>query len=153
MKDLSKHYGTLTADERLKVAFDAMARGDWQEARTLGETCPKVQYVAQRDMAFTGKFGDLQLIAFIHAVFFWKNQYSVMTAMAAHDMTACTRCCIQLASQVEAFDRFCEHAGYKAETVLLACGLVLDRDTLDNTIKPDETMIESMYQSYLLNWE
>ena len=39
--ELSKHYDTLTAPERLKVALDAMARGDWDEARKLGETCPK----------------------------------------------------------------------------------------------------------------
>ncbi len=70
MIDLTKHYATLTADERLKLHVEAAARGDWQEAERLGETCPRYQYVPQRDLAYTGKYVNLQSIVLFHAAFF-----------------------------------------------------------------------------------
>jgi hypothetical protein len=154
MKNLTKLYGNLAAVERLHVIFDAMARGDWEEARTLGDTCPKVQYVAQRDMTFTSKVQSLQTIALLHAAFFWKLQGSTYAAALAKDDDVCARCCAELVAIVEAFDRFCHYAGFDAETVLLACGLRLETDRLPiGEIEPDEATIERLYQSYLLNWQ
>jgi hypothetical protein len=131
MKDLTRHYGNLKADERLKVAIDAMARRDWLEVERLGETCPKIKYVAQRDLAYTGKFTELQTIALIHAAVFWKCRGSMVAAMLMQDAGAYSRRYAELLAMIEAFDRFCEQAGFEAETVMLAFGLVLDLDIID----------------------
>ena len=44
MKDLSKHYNTLTPHERFQLALKATARGDENEAEQLHRTCPKKTY-------------------------------------------------------------------------------------------------------------
>ena len=141
MKDLTKHYDTLTAPERLKVAIDAMARGDWDEARTLGESCPKIAYQPQRDLAYTSKFQSLQTMALLHAVNFYQ-----LTCEMRHS---------ELIATVEAWKRFCDYAGFDHDAVLKAFGLKLDpaqMNALPQGDEPNETMIEEIYQGHLRNW-
>lgn len=156
MNDITKLYSHLTAPERLKITVDAMSRGDWVEAGRLGDTCPKFVYVAQRDLAYTGKFLNLQSIALLHAAFFWKCRGAMLAAMLTLDDGAYSCRYAELMAQVEAFERFCEFAGLDAETVLQAFGLSLDRNLIDDLrrgeLEPDEAMIESMYQGHLRNW-
>lgn len=67
MKDnLTAHYHKLTPTERLSLAIQAQARGDDEESARLRETCPKVQYVAQTDLAYSKKYDTLVICALIH---------------------------------------------------------------------------------------
>ena len=156
MKDLSKHYGNLKSDERLKGALDAIARGDWEEARTLSETCPKLQYAAQRDLAYTGKFQSLQAMALLHAVSFNQALYSIVVAMFTQDTRAYSKRHAELMAFIEAWKRFCDYAGLNPDTVLRAFGLELDparmNDLPAGEVEPDETMIDEIYQGHLRNW-
>ncbi len=81
MIKLSKHYDTLTAPERLILSIDAMARGYQYSANLLGETCPKFQYKEQRDLAYTGKYQDLQTMALLHAAIFYEVRGAMLAAM------------------------------------------------------------------------
>ena len=49
MKDLSRHYEQLTADERFRLWVEAMGRKDGQELDRLEATCPRRRYDAQDD--------------------------------------------------------------------------------------------------------
>ena len=141
MKDLTKHYGTLTAPERLKVALDAMGRADWDEVRKLGETCPKIAYQPQRDLAYTSKFQSLQTIALLHAVSF----YQLANEMRLGELIA----------MVEAWKRFCDYVGFDPETVLKAFGLKLETSWLDDMPtgdEPTEDLTEEIYQGHLRYW-
>ena len=156
MKDLSKHYGNLKSDERLKAALDAMARGDWEEAGTLSEACPKVQYVAQRDLAYTGKFMALQAMALLHAASFYQTRGAIIAALFTRDKRAYSLRRAELMTQVKAWQRFCDYAGFESDTVLKAFGLTLDTALMNDLpageVEPDETMIEEFYQGHLRNW-
>lgn len=67
MKDtLTAHYHKLTPTERLSLAIQAQTRGDDEESARLRETCPKVQYVAQIDLAYVRKYDTLVICALIH---------------------------------------------------------------------------------------
>ena len=156
MKNLTKHYGILTPDERLKAALDAMARGDWQEAGTFGATCPKVQYAAQRDLSFTGKFQSLQVMTLLHAVSFNQALYSIVVAMYTQDTRAYSLRYAELMAFTGAWKRFCDYAGFDPDTVLRAFGLELDparmHDLPAGDIDPNEAMIDEIYQGHLRNW-
>ncbi len=149
MKDITRYYGNLKADERLKVVIDAIARGDWEEVETLRDTCPKFQYVAQLDVAYTGKYSKLQTMALFHVIFIWRNQ-SVMFATLDDDVLVQT--VKNLLVIQEAWTRFCTHAGFDADTVLMAFGFPLDNMPRGD-MKLDEAMIDEMYQAYLRMWE
>ena len=141
MIDISKHYGTLTAPERLKLSIEAMARGDWDEAGKLGGSCPKIAYQPQRDMAFTGKYQSLQVMALLHAVNFYQ-----LTCEMRHS---------ELIATVEAWQRFCEYAGFDPETTLKAFGLKLETSWLDDLPPgdgPNEDLTEDIYQGHLRYW-
>ena len=47
MKDLSRHYEQLTADERFRLWVEAMGRKDGQELDRLEATCPRRRYDAE----------------------------------------------------------------------------------------------------------
>ena len=156
MIDLSKHYDTLTAPERLKVALDAMARGDWEEVRKLGETCPKITYQPQRDLAFTDKYQSLQTMALLHAVSFYQIRGAMIAALYTGDTLAYSLRHAEMMAYIEAWQRFCEYAGLEPETVLKAFGLKLETSWLDD-MPPgdgelDEDLTKDIYQGHLRNW-
>jgi hypothetical protein len=67
MKDtLTAHYHKLSPTERLSLAIAAQARGDDEESARLRDTCPKVQYVAQIDLAYARKYDLLVSCALVH---------------------------------------------------------------------------------------
>ena len=67
MKDtLTAHYHKLTPTERLSLATQAQTRGDNEELDRLRETCPRVQYVAQIDLAYSKKYDTLVICALLH---------------------------------------------------------------------------------------
>ena len=156
MINLSKHYGTLTAPERLKVAIDAMARGDWEEVRKLGETCPKIIYQPQRDLAFTGKYQSLQVMALLHAVSFYQIRGAMIAALYTQDTMSYSLRHADLMAYIEAWQRFCEYAGLEPETVLKAFGLKVETSWMNDLPQgdgePNEDMIEEIYQGHLRNW-
>lgn len=159
MKDLSKHYGTLTAHERLVLSLEAAARGDWQEAEILGETCPKFQYAPQRDLAFTGKHETLMIMALLHASMFYKTRGAMIAAWALQyiDLEAATVYPLrraELIAHVRAWARFCEYAGLEPETVMRAFGFELDPMLDDFPEGPDATeeMIDTIFQQHLKSW-
>ncbi len=148
MKDITRHYGNLKADERLKVVIDAMSRGDWLEVGRLGDTCPKIVYMAQRDIAFTEKYLNLQTVVYFHAVFFWKMQHLMLAAILTKNEDVLLQAGENLLAMQEAWTRFCAYAGFDADTLLLAFGFTLDNMPRGD-IKLNEVMIEEMYQAYL----
>lgn len=163
MIKLSKHYDTLTAPERLILVMDAMARGDYSEANLLGETCPKVQYKPQRDLAYTSKYQDLQTIVLLHAAIFYEVRGAMLAAwMLYHFMpdgnrqSAYARRRAELMAHIAAWKRFCDYAGFDPDTTLKAFGLKLDpmlEDTPASDTQPDETMIDDIYQCHLRIWQ
>lgn len=163
MIKLSKHYDTLTAPERLILAMDAMARGDQYEANLLGETCPKFQYKEQRDLAYTGKYQDLQTIALLHAVIFYEVRGAMLAAMMLNHFmpdgnmrSAYERRRAELMAHIAAWQRFCDYAGFDPDTTLKAFGLKLDpmlEDTLPGDTEPDGSMIDEIFQSHLRIWQ
>ncbi len=163
MIKLSKHYDILTAPERLGLAIDAMARGDQYEANLLGETCPKFQYKEQRDLAYTGKYHDLQTMALLHGAMFYEVRGAMLTAMLLNHFmpngnTQATyeRRCAELMAVIAAWQRFCDYAGLDPDTTLKAFGLTLDpqpEDISAAVTQPDETMIDEIFQSHLRIWQ
>ncbi len=152
MKDITRHYGNLKADERLKVAVDAMSRGDWEEVRRLGDTCPKIAYVAQRDLAFTGKYSALNTVVLFHAAFFWKYQSAMFSTSETNDDAVLLQAVENLLVMQEAWTRFCTYAGFDADTVLRAFGFTLD-SLPRGDMKLNEATIDEMYRIYLGMWE
>ncbi len=149
MRDITRHYGNLTADERLKVVIDAFARGDWEEVEKLRDTCPKVQYVAQLDFAYTGKYSKLQTMVLFHVIFFWSNQ-SAMFATKNDDVLV--QSVENLFVIQEAWTRFCTHAGFDADTVLMAFGFPLVNIPRGD-MKLNEAMTDETYRAYVQMWE
>jgi len=163
MNNISKHYDTLTAPERLILVIDAIARDDQQEAKLLGETCPKFLYKEQRDLAFTGKYQDLQAMALLHAAMFYKAQGAMMAAMALNHFmpnrntqSAYERRRAELMAYITAWKRFCDYAGFDPDTTLMAFSLTLDpmlEDTPATDTQPNEAMIDEIFQSHLRHWQ
>jgi|GEM_PF-5642310 len=160
MKDLSKHYGTLNAHERLLLSLEATARQDWQEAETLAETCPKFQYLPQRDLAFTGKHETLMTLALLHAALFYKARGAMVAAWALgyidpEARTAYPLRRMELKAQVTAWERFCNHAGLDPVIVMQAFGFELDPlldDFPETGIDPTKEMIDEIVQVHLKSW-
>ena len=67
MKDLSKHYEQLTADERFRLWVEAMGRKDGQELDRLEATCPRRRYDAQ-DYAYTRRKARFTVYALASAL-------------------------------------------------------------------------------------
>lgn len=163
MINLSKHYDTLTAPERLILVIEAIARDDEQEAKLLSETCPKFHYNEQRDLAFTGKYQTLQAMALLHAVMFYRTRAAMLAAMMLNQFIpdGNTQATYELRrselmAHIAAWRRFCDCAGFVPDIALKAFGLTLDpmlEDTLAGDTEPDETMINDIYQSYLRHWQ
>ena len=62
----------------------------------------------------------------------------------------------ELMAIIEAGRRFCDYAGFDPETLLKAFGLILEpkfEDMPMSDAKPDQAMIDSMYQAHLQHWE
>lgn len=159
MKDLSKHYGTLTAHERLALSLEAAARGDWQEAEILGETCPKFQYAPQRDLAYTGKHQTLMTMALLHAAMFYKARGAMLAAWAVLHIDPEAKSAYplrhaELIAHVRAWAQFCEYAGLEPETVMRAFGFELDPllDEFPEGPDPTEEMVDYVFQLYLKGW-
>lgn len=163
MIKLSKHYNTLTAPERLILAMDAMARGDQYEANLLGETCPKFQYKEQRDLAYTGKYQDLQTMALLHAAIFYEVRGTMLAAMMlnlfmpdGNTKATYKRWRAELMAYIAAWQRFCDYAGFDPDTTLKAFGFTLDpmlEDMPAGDTEPDEAMIDEIFQSHLRIWQ
>jgi hypothetical protein len=163
MIKLSKHYDTLTAAERLKLSIEAAARQDDAEVRNLSETCPRFTYQPQRDLAYTGKYLDLQSIVLLHAGFFWQQRGAMMAAsmlnlfMPSKDNKArYQQRRAELMAMIEAWARFCESAGFDPETLLKAFGLILEpkfEDLPMSDTEPDQAMIDTLYQAHLRHWQ
>lgn len=163
MIKLSKHYDTLTAPERLILAIDAMARGDQYEANLLGETCPKFQYKEQRDLAYTGKYQDLQTMALLHAAIFYEVRGAMLAAMMLNHFmpdgnmqSAYRRRRAELMAYIAAWKRFCDYAGFDPDATLKAFGFTLDpmlEDIPAVDVQPDEAMIDEIFQSHLRIWQ
>ena len=155
MSDISKHYGSLSPVERLQAAIDAMGRGDWDEAKTLSDACPKVQYVAQRDMAYTSKFQSLQTLSLLHALSFWQGFNALMATMRTGDARTYAMQHGELMAFIGAWKRFCAYVGFDSDAVLKAFGLQLDPARMNDLPpgdEPDETMIDDIYQGHLRHW-
>jgi hypothetical protein len=163
MINLAKHYHTLTASERLQLSIDAMARQDYEELAKLGETCPRYTYQSQREIAYTSKYLNLQSMALLHAAYFWQYRGTMLLAYTLH-LFAPTRERLadykhrraDLLALIEAWRRVCNYAGFDPDSVTLAFGLELESklDDFPNfDTEPDETMIDTLYQGHLRNWQ
>lgn len=63
MKAIAKPvYENLTAEQRVRAAVSAVARGDESEAKKLRETCPKHTY-RMNESAFTDRMESLMLLS------------------------------------------------------------------------------------------
>lgn len=158
MINVSKHYDTLTAPERLILAVGALGRGDQQEAARLADACPKFSYNEQRDLAFTGRYQVLQTIALLHAASFYEVRGAMLAAAilmldgGAKAIYAQRRA--ELIAHIAAWQRFCDYVGLDPVSTMKAFGFTLNpmlNDAL--TSEPDEAMVDEIYQSYLRLWQ
>ena len=147
MTDSTKHYATLTADERLKLHVEAAARGDWQEAERLGETCPKIKYAAQRDMAYTRKYQDLQTIVLFHLAHFYQYRGAMIAALALNRFRPdAERKATYLARRaeffalVEGWKRFCAYAGFEPDSACLC--LCFSNEPHRHKVDPSQGMTD-----------
>jgi hypothetical protein len=155
MIDVSKHYDTLTAPERLILAIDALGRGDQQEANRLGETCPKFNYNEQRDIAFTGQYQCLMTIALLHAASFYEARGAVLAArMLTLDEATYTQRRAELVAHIAAWQRFCDYVGLDPVATMKAFGFTLNA-MLDDALtgEPDEAIVDEIYQTNLMLWQ
>ena len=163
MINVSKHYDTLTAPERLILAINALGRDDQQEAELLSETCPKFRYNEQRDLAYTRKYQDLQTMVLLHGAMFYEVRGAMLGAMLLNHFIpngntkeTYKRRCAELMAIIAAWQRFCDYAGLDPDTTLKAFGLTLDpqlEDISAAVTQPDETMIDEIFQSHLRIWQ
>lgn len=77
---LTRNYDLLTADERLRLALRARARGDAGEMERLRATCPRKMY-EMRDADFSDAFVATHTIALVFAQW-WRG--AVARFLAAH---------------------------------------------------------------------
>jgi hypothetical protein len=158
MKDiLIPHYHKLTPTERLSLAIAALARGDEEESTRLRETCPKVQYVAQIDLAYASKYDRLQTMAFLHTSHVLMAVIHYVGAQGLNDRREINQSIARMKAHCEAWAMFCEKIGQDAETVnqTLAAGYANIHQTIieNSDIEADADMREWMLNGWLDNWE
>src|SRR5918911_3796864 len=73
MAALVRHYDTLTPDERIRLALDALLRDDEQEQDRLWRTCPRRTY-EQVDAAFLDRW-EAAREAMLVFLGLWANAY------------------------------------------------------------------------------
>jgi hypothetical protein len=90
VKDISKQYPLLTADERFRLFVEAMGRKDEQELDRLEATCPRKHYTAQ-DYDYTQKKMRFIVYSLASALELLRLDLlayvALMTALAADDDT------------------------------------------------------------------
>ncbi len=100
---LTRNYDLLTADERLRLALRARAKGDRGEVERLRATCPRKVY-EMRDADYTDAFVATHTIALVFAEW-WRG--AVARWLAAH-----------LAGVWAGYERFCDGARLDARDLL-----------------------------------
>lgn len=82
---LVRLYDRLTPDERFRLALEAVARNDEQEARRLADTCPRRTYRAP-DVAYTRLLDASQRVASAFAVLWLLTSRRYLVAAMAFSM-------------------------------------------------------------------
>lgn len=123
MKDtLTAHYPKLTPTERLSLAIQAISRGDDDETIRLRETCPKVQYVAQIDLAYVLACDKLQTLALVHSTRFFYLAMQYFSVVNVGNYQRSTERLKALKSCVEAWSMFCDEIGQDPDQVQSVSG-------------------------------
>lgn len=118
MKDtLAAHYPKLNPTERLALAIQAQARGDEAETIRLRDTCPKVQYVAQIDLAYVRKADVLQTLALVHSTRFFYLAMQYFSALNVGNYQRSTERLKAFKSCVESWSTFCDEIGQDPDQV------------------------------------
>jgi hypothetical protein len=82
VKDISKQYALLTADERFRFFVAAMGRQDEQELDRLENSCPRKTYTGQ-DYAYTQRKMFFIVLSFATAVTKLRNDLACLWALVA----------------------------------------------------------------------
>lgn len=159
MKDtLTAHYPKLTPTERLSLAIQAISRGDDDETIRLRETCPKVQYVAQIDLAYVRANDALQVLALVHSTRFFCLAMQYFSLINVGDYQRSTERLKALKSCVEAWATFCVEIGQDSNQVqeVLGAGEIV-RLTLEcfddfSGVKADTELFDAYVADYHAGW-
>lgn len=128
MKDLSRHYDQLTADERFRLFFDAAGRGDLQEMDRLNDSCPRKKYLTDDWEYMTKKLwfsmlalnesravARLEMIGALGLILMLAHEEDdEKTAVIEPILEAAL---VQRGATMAAWERFCGEAGVKPESV------------------------------------
>ena len=158
MKDnLTLYYHKLNPTERLSLAIAALARGDDEESTRLRETCPRVQYVPQIDLAYASKYDRLQTMAWLHTSHVLVAVIHYVAAQGLNDRREISQSIARMKAHCEAWAMFCEKIGQDAETVnqTLAAGYANTHRTIieKSDIEADADMRELILNGWLDNWD
>ena len=161
MKDISKHYGILTPQERLILTVEAQARGDTEERGTLAVTCPKKSYLMNDykysmacsrliDFALLNWGSSYQALAranLARGAFAVTGREEMLAAYAYHTVS-------QLSLQ-EAWKRFCESIGLDGDKVFATFGLDvadLQRQPIDEHLVADVEAVAVLVEDMTRTW-
>lgn len=131
MINLTKHYGNLTANERFVAAVEALARKDYQEARRLGETCPKYSYKSLRDIRFTIKYERLNIVVGAYMAQYYKllSKFYLLVMdknQGQEELVGILNYSVELKAMQLAFEQFAQQIGLTVEAIFISTGYQLD---------------------------
>ncbi|MGH6635107.1 MAG: hypothetical protein ACRED0_02880 [Gammaproteobacteria bacterium] len=130
-------YERLTAEERLSLTIEALARGDCAEADRLADTCPQYTYRLP-DCEYAMRTIDLMGLAALATAWAWDSAYRALAAQTAMHrlddlcrgseaklqrlLEARNACIAEVKGIYAGWEQFCEHIGVGAELVLRVSG-------------------------------
>ena len=178
MRDLTRHYDTLTADERFRLFIEAASREDIQELDRLNDTCPRKKYVCD-DWDYTRRkvrFLDLALLHANEVANVECVAFATLTLLLANDNDpeaaetvgklneALVKLTIRRLSMIEGWNRFCTDLGLSPEGFVfpgLGCGeraLLMDivdyavAGAMEMTLEPDESQAAARLHQWHECW-
>jgi hypothetical protein len=133
VKDVSRHYDQLTADERFRLFFDAEGRGDTQEMDRLDDSWPRKRYLTDDWEYMTKKLwfsmmalnesravARLEMIGALGLILMLAHEDDdAQTAVIAPILEAAL---VQRGATMAAWERFCAEVGIKPESIGMTLG-------------------------------
>lgn len=167
-------YERLTAEERLNLTIEALARGDIAEADRLADTCPEYVYRLP-DTLYSLRFRDLLHLATLVSAWAWRSAYRVLCAKAAINilernrsiddtrldeaLEAIEQRTAELKGIYAAWERFCGHIGIDAQQVLRLCGFPITDEpwvtaagVRGERIAPNHEEMERIFEVLMDTW-
>jgi hypothetical protein len=180
VRDLTRHYDQLTADERFRLFIEAASRRDHQELDRLNDTCLRKKYLCE-DWDYTRRKVRFFDLALLHASEVANTDcvaFAVLTFLLAHehDLEAgetiaklnevLVELVVKRLSMIEGWNRFCRALGLLPERVAKLLDVfggergwlmdIVERTVASATemaLEPDESEVKASHDQWRACWD